>query len=235
MLEPGRAADFIVLDGSPLADIRVLQDKSRLRGVYIAGKEIRIPDRPYDPRQVTDFALSNWTDLYTQERVAELRGPAPAGGRRVAAGWRRTMADIVNPKLQRLYEYWVAKRGDRGLPARADIDPLDMTFVVGNVILVDVSTGTPPRFRIRLHGTTLAQRVGYELTGKMLDELPVNRIPRSWSQRSFTLQSGDHSGEPLHVATRPDLIDGRFASVTRPSIMPLSDDGERVRPAAGRL
>jgi len=72
-LEPGRAADFIALDASPLADIRVLQDRTRLRAVYIAGKEIRIPDRPYDPRQVTDFALSNWTDLYTQARVAELR------------------------------------------------------------------------------------------------------------------------------------------------------------------
>ena len=76
-LEPGRAADFIVLDGSPLADIRILQDKGRLHAVYIAGKEIRIPDRPYDPRQVTDFALSNWTDLYTRARVAELRQQRP--------------------------------------------------------------------------------------------------------------------------------------------------------------
>src|SRR5439155_21994596 len=64
VLEAGRAADFIVLDGSPLADIRVLQDKRRLRAVYIAGKQLQIADRPYDPRQVTDFALSNWTDLY---------------------------------------------------------------------------------------------------------------------------------------------------------------------------
>jgi hypothetical protein len=48
-----------------------------LQAVYIAGKEIRIPDRPYDPRQVTDFALSNWTDLYTQARVAELRQQRP--------------------------------------------------------------------------------------------------------------------------------------------------------------
>ncbi len=72
-LEAGRAADFIAWDGSPLVDIGLLQDKARLRGVYIAGKEIRLADRPYDPRQVTDFALSNWTDLYTQARVAELR------------------------------------------------------------------------------------------------------------------------------------------------------------------
>jgi imidazolonepropionase-like amidohydrolase len=81
VLEPGRAADFIVWDGSPLGDIRLLQDRRRLRAVYIAGKEIHLADRPYDPRQVTDFALSNWTDLYTQARVAELG----IGERRLAA------------------------------------------------------------------------------------------------------------------------------------------------------
>ena len=74
VLEPGRAADFIAWDGSPLVEIGLLQDKRRLRGVYIAGCEIRIADRSYDPRQVTDFALSNWTDVYTRARVAELRG-----------------------------------------------------------------------------------------------------------------------------------------------------------------
>lgn len=73
-LEPGRAADFVAFDASPLANIGVLQDRRRLRAVHIGGKEIRIADREYDPRQVTDFALSNWTDLYTQARVAELRG-----------------------------------------------------------------------------------------------------------------------------------------------------------------
>jgi imidazolonepropionase-like amidohydrolase len=81
VLEPGRTADFVVLDASPLADIGVLQDKSGIRGVYIDGKEIRVPERDYDPRRVTDFALSNWTDLYTRARVAELR----AGGRELAA------------------------------------------------------------------------------------------------------------------------------------------------------
>ena len=72
VLAESRAADFIVWDGSPLADIRLLQDKRRLKAVYIGGQEYRMTDRPYDPRQVTDFALTNWTDLYTQARVAEL-------------------------------------------------------------------------------------------------------------------------------------------------------------------
>jgi imidazolonepropionase-like amidohydrolase len=74
VLEPGRFADFTAWDGSPLADIAVLQDKRRLRGVYLAGRQLTIADRPYDPRKVTDFSLANWTDLYTRARVAELRG-----------------------------------------------------------------------------------------------------------------------------------------------------------------
>jgi imidazolonepropionase-like amidohydrolase len=81
VLERDRFADFTAWDGSPLADIAILQDKGRLRGVYIAGRELKLTDRPYDPRKVTDFSLSNWTDLYTQARVAELRG----AGRRLEA------------------------------------------------------------------------------------------------------------------------------------------------------
>ena len=76
-LEPGRFADFLALDFSPLDNIGWLQDKSRIRAVHIAGKPVSIPERGYDPRQVTDFALSNWTELYTRARVAELRGEAP--------------------------------------------------------------------------------------------------------------------------------------------------------------
>src|SRR5437016_1168701 len=81
VLEEGRAADFIALDGSPLSDIRILQDRRRLRAVYIGGKEYKMARRSYDPRQVTDFALTNWTELYTQARVAELG----IGERRMAA------------------------------------------------------------------------------------------------------------------------------------------------------
>jgi hypothetical protein len=33
---------------------------------------VQIFDRGYDPRQVTDRSLTNWTDLYTQERVRAL-------------------------------------------------------------------------------------------------------------------------------------------------------------------
>jgi len=72
VLAPGRAADFIALAGSPLEDVSILQDKSRIRHVHIAGKRLEVPARGYDTYQVTDRAWTNWNDLYTQERVTEL-------------------------------------------------------------------------------------------------------------------------------------------------------------------
>jgi imidazolonepropionase-like amidohydrolase len=71
-LETDRFADFIAVDGSPLANISILQDKTCIRHVHIGGKRMQIPERAYDPRQVTDRSLTNWTDLYTQERVKAL-------------------------------------------------------------------------------------------------------------------------------------------------------------------
>jgi hypothetical protein len=62
-------------------------------------------------------------------------------------------AVIVDPLLQRLYDYWQERRSPRSMPSRSDIDPVDMRFILGNLLLVDV-LAAPLRFRIRLHGTT---------------------------------------------------------------------------------
>jgi imidazolonepropionase-like amidohydrolase len=76
-LEAGRCADFIAVDGSPLENISILLDKSRIHAVHLGGKRMAIPPRDYDPREVTDGALTNWSDIYTQARVAELRRDKP--------------------------------------------------------------------------------------------------------------------------------------------------------------
>jgi imidazolonepropionase-like amidohydrolase len=76
-LEPGRYADFIALDGSPIEDISVLLDKRRIHAVHLGGRQMAVPARDYDPRQVTDASLANWSDVYTQARVAELGRDRP--------------------------------------------------------------------------------------------------------------------------------------------------------------
>ena len=133
------------------------------------------------------------------------------------------MLMIKHPRLQQLYDYWSTKRGARKMPSRADIDPLDMTFIIGNVILVDVIAGTPLGFRIRLHGTNLVERVHYELTGKMLDDLPQVQF-RNLTRKSFAKVA--KTAEPLRALNDRVLDDQlrRYETV----ILPLSGDGARV-------
>jgi hypothetical protein len=133
------------------------------------------------------------------------------------------MLPIRHPKLRRLHQYWESKRAGRKMPSRADIDPLEMSFIIGNLILIDVVEGEPLGFRIRLHGTNLVERVKYELTGKMLDAMPQAEF-RELSRRSFTKVSD--TGEPLH-AHRDRILDGRLWRYET-VIMPLSSDDVRV-------
>jgi hypothetical protein len=98
-----------------------------------------------------------------------------------------------------------------------------MTFVIGNIIMADVVPGDPLGFRIRLHGTTLTERVGYDLTGKMLDDMPVPEF-RELARRSFTKVAT--TGEPLH-ALADRLVDDRMQHYEA-IIMPLSSDGSAV-------
>jgi hypothetical protein len=131
---------------------------------------------------------------------------------------------ISHPRLQRLYGYWSTKKGQRKMPSRADIDVLDLRYVLGNIMLVDVIEGSPPRFRIRLHGSNLSERAGYELTGKMLDELSESefrtQVRERWTEVATT-------GEPRHCDRNLHVFDGRsyhYESI----VLPLSADGETV-------
>jgi hypothetical protein len=134
-----------------------------------------------------------------------------------------TKIAINQPRLQRLYAYWLEKRGARAMPSRGDLDPLDIRFVMGDVVLVDVVNETPPRFRIRLHGTNLSERTNFDLTGKMLDEMPVPEF-RDLSTRSF--RKVVRTRAPLH-ALADRMIDGRTHRYEA-IILPVSDDGEQV-------
>src|SRR3546814_4653792 len=48
---------------------------------------------------------------------------------------------IEDSRLQRLAAYWDSCRAGRAMPARADIDPLDMGYLLGNLALVEVRPG----------------------------------------------------------------------------------------------
>lgn len=128
-----------------------------------------------------------------------------------------------HPNLQRLYDYWTLKCGIRKMPSRDDIDPLDITYIFGNVTLVDVIEGEAPRFRIRLLGTNLAQRAGYELTGKILDELPATEFRTLVEQRW-----NEVAGSGVALKCGRDAVFDERSYRYKSVILPLSPDGEAV-------
>ena len=79
-LEEGRLADILVFDGDPLADITLLQDRSRIREIVLGGETVSLAINPKAQRLRSEFSYEMWHQVYTQERIAEIgmNRPIPA-------------------------------------------------------------------------------------------------------------------------------------------------------------
>lgn len=77
----------------------------------------------------------------------------------------------ADERLKAVYAYWQQKRGGRPMPARRDIEPLDIPAVLPHLMLIDVEPG--PRYRYRLFGTEVTEAFGMNPTGKYVDEVMV--------------------------------------------------------------
>jgi hypothetical protein len=82
-----------------------------------------------------------------------------------------------HPKLASLLDLWNRKRGSRTMPARRDIDTVELREWLGNLILVDVVADNDEAYRYRVYGTKLADLFGYELTGKVVSHFASMRQP----------------------------------------------------------
>lgn len=74
------------------------------------------------------------------------------------------MDALPDDVLRQAFAYWEGKRAGRRLPARADIEPMEIPRLLPNIFLVDVLDG-PPRFHLRLMGTAFRDWFRIELTG----------------------------------------------------------------------
>lgn len=130
---------------------------------------------------------------------------------------------LESPVLLRLYADWQSRRGARHFPARADFDPLDLKYILGNLSLVEVRRH-PLRFFFRVHATNIATRAGHDMTGKLLDQHPDPRY------RSIVL---DHYlraiDERRPIALRRDgQFTGGLTLNCEVLALPLARDGENI-------
>jgi len=77
---------------------------------------------------------------------------------------------ISLPLIREFAEHWNAIRGDRAMPARQDFDPLEAKRFLPHIFLPDVIR-PEMRFRGRLVGTAIVETLGFDYTGRCLDEV----------------------------------------------------------------
>jgi hypothetical protein len=87
-------------------------------------------------------------------------------------------ARVTDPRLVQFADYLERKRGGRKFLSRRDIDPLELKFILGNIMLFDV-LHQPLRFHYRLVGTNLVQVRHLDMTGKMLEKQPAPVVAES--------------------------------------------------------
>jgi hypothetical protein len=139
--------------------------------------------------------------------------------------YSRLPDELRHPNLLLLYRHWQSVRGDRPMPSRADLDPLSLPQLLGNLILVDVLRDPTRslRFRYRLIGTRLTERVGRDMTGRHFDEVPEP----AYRERLLAWHTGVvNELRPRAGATSKRLLE-RWAPYELLTL-PLSTDGKTV-------
>ncbi len=84
----------------------------------------------------------------------------------------------LNPKLGMFLNYWNKKRGDRPMPTREEMDPLEIPDLLSGICILEPQYNGPKidRVRFRLAGTSLYRMAGIELTGRYVDEVVPSPI-----------------------------------------------------------
>ena len=136
---------------------------------------------------------------------------------------------LPHPELAALLKYWEGRRGERAMPSRADMDPVDLPRrLLPNLFLVDVEEA-PRRYRYRLVGTELTAVMRRELKGQYIDEMP-------FLFRKFALPAyAEVMERRTPVYKEINAIEALWRIRYRRLLLPLSSDGQRIDMILGAI
>lgn len=124
--------------------------------------------------------------------------------------------------LRRLLAYWQERCGTREFPRRADVDPVDLRFMLDRIALTEVYED-PRRYRLRLVGSFWYRLLGFEATGIWMHDWPHA------NQRTLTedFYADLIAGRQPRFATRDVIVDDQLLHYEI-MLLPLSEDGSRI-------
>jgi hypothetical protein len=87
--------------------------------------------------------------------------------------WAPDPAKLNVPELAFLHGYWLRLPKAGSLGRYDAIDPLEMRPALGNVMLLEADEAADD-YRYRLYGSRIAERAGFDLTGKFTRDVPTH-------------------------------------------------------------
>ena len=140
-----------------------------------------------------------------------------------AEGRADVQPSTCSPLVQEAWAYWNLKRGDRRMPSRKDIDPVEIPRLLSSTALVDVLRD-PLDFRFRLLGTAIDNISARNMRGVRFSELPyLMDGNKGWADYTYVVSTG----LPL-TTDRPYIGKSKMVVRLTDSLFPLSEDGETV-------
>ncbi len=145
--------------------------------------------------------------------------------------WSPAPENLEHNPLRFLMDYWQRLRQADGLPRATAIDPVEMRPALGNVMLLDVLDGGTD-FRYRLYGSKIAERAGFDMTGKRVSDIGTSTAVATFF--TYVYQAVLKRREPIYTEHRPPAA----IRVTKwyRLILPLGDaDGAINRLLVGNI
>jgi len=131
---------------------------------------------------------------------------------------------LTEPPLLQIYDYWNSLRAGRRMPARKDVDPMQLPRHLPDLMLIDV-LNEPRRFRYRLIGSRIVEASAENRTGQFFDEIAFFRDNPS----VMTDYASVADSAAPHLSLEPFLnYSNRMTYKARRLLLPLSNDDETV-------
>ncbi len=131
---------------------------------------------------------------------------------------------LQRPLNLEAFSYWSRIREGRPMPARRDLDPLDIPRLLPSILLIDV-LHEPRDLRYRLVGTRWVWHFDRDDTGRLMSEIPHQAPPSLVWDACWTAVDArrPHAPDGIPYVGRRDGY-GEIECV----IMPMSRDGDSV-------